>query len=348
MAALRAHLLGRRRHRARAPADARARRARWRTQRASSTRFAARARETIDVPVAGRTHGMFAEPTTFGVKFALLCLQAERDRVRLAARPRGDRGRQALRRRRHVLGDRPGGRGTRLRSARARPRCPRPRCSLATATPRCSTRARRPRRRPRPSAPRCACSRAATWARSPSRSPRARRARRRCRTSATRSSPSGCAGSRGWSAATSCRASRTSRSGTSATSRTARSSASCSPTRSSSPASCCASAAALADGPRHRRGARAGEPRGRLASGSSSPSRCCSRSSTTGSTRDDAYRIVQRAAAAAARDARGRSARCSTRTPTCRSTPRELDAAFDLDRVLRAPRRGSSTRSTAL
>jgi len=46
--------------------------------------FAARARATIDVPVAGRTHGMFAEPTTFGVKFALLCLQAERDRVRLA------------------------------------------------------------------------------------------------------------------------------------------------------------------------------------------------------------------------------------------------------------------------
>jgi adenylosuccinate lyase len=46
--------------------------------------LAARARETIDVPVAGRTHGMFAEPTTFGAKFALLCLQAERDRTRLA------------------------------------------------------------------------------------------------------------------------------------------------------------------------------------------------------------------------------------------------------------------------
>jgi adenylosuccinate lyase len=45
--------------------------------------LAARARATIDVPVAGRTHGMFAEPTTFGAKFALLSLQAERDRVRL-------------------------------------------------------------------------------------------------------------------------------------------------------------------------------------------------------------------------------------------------------------------------
>jgi adenylosuccinate lyase len=46
--------------------------------------LAVRSRETIDVAVAGRTHGMFAEPTTFGAKFALLCLQAERDRVRLA------------------------------------------------------------------------------------------------------------------------------------------------------------------------------------------------------------------------------------------------------------------------
>jgi adenylosuccinate lyase len=46
--------------------------------------LAARARATIDAPVAGRTHGMFAEPTTFGAKFALLCLQAERDRTRLA------------------------------------------------------------------------------------------------------------------------------------------------------------------------------------------------------------------------------------------------------------------------
>jgi len=51
--------------------------------RALVAAFAGRARETIDIPVAGRTHGMFAEPTTFGAKFALLCLQAERDRIRL-------------------------------------------------------------------------------------------------------------------------------------------------------------------------------------------------------------------------------------------------------------------------
>jgi adenylosuccinate lyase len=42
-----------------------------------------RALELMDVPVAGRTHGMHAEPTTFGAKFALWALQADRDRRRL-------------------------------------------------------------------------------------------------------------------------------------------------------------------------------------------------------------------------------------------------------------------------
>ena len=42
-----------------------------------------RARELADVPIVGRTHGMHAEPTTFGVKLALACLQADRDRDRL-------------------------------------------------------------------------------------------------------------------------------------------------------------------------------------------------------------------------------------------------------------------------
>ena len=45
----------------------------------------ARARETIDLPVTGRTHGMHAEPTTYGAKFALFALMAERDRVRAVA-----------------------------------------------------------------------------------------------------------------------------------------------------------------------------------------------------------------------------------------------------------------------
>ncbi|MHB8219829.1 MAG: adenylosuccinate lyase [Acidimicrobiales bacterium] len=43
----------------------------------------ARAHELIDVPVTGRTHGMHAEPTTFGAKLALWALQADRDRQRL-------------------------------------------------------------------------------------------------------------------------------------------------------------------------------------------------------------------------------------------------------------------------
>jgi adenylosuccinate lyase len=50
---------------------------------AFTSALADRARATIDLPVAGRTHGMYAEPTTFGAKFALFCLQADRDRTRL-------------------------------------------------------------------------------------------------------------------------------------------------------------------------------------------------------------------------------------------------------------------------
>src|SRR5438477_8568297 len=38
-----------------------------------------------DTPMVGRTHGMHAEPTTFGAKLALWCLQADRDRSRLRA-----------------------------------------------------------------------------------------------------------------------------------------------------------------------------------------------------------------------------------------------------------------------
>jgi adenylosuccinate lyase len=44
-----------------------------------------RALELMAVPVTGRTHGMHAEPTTFGAKFALWALQADRDRRRLRA-----------------------------------------------------------------------------------------------------------------------------------------------------------------------------------------------------------------------------------------------------------------------
>jgi len=44
----------------------------------------ARAREFRDTPMAGRTHGIHAEPTTFGVKLALWALQVRRDRERLS------------------------------------------------------------------------------------------------------------------------------------------------------------------------------------------------------------------------------------------------------------------------
>jgi adenylosuccinate lyase len=43
----------------------------------------ARAIEHRDTPMVGRTHGIHAEPTTFGAKLALWCLQADRDRERL-------------------------------------------------------------------------------------------------------------------------------------------------------------------------------------------------------------------------------------------------------------------------
>ena len=44
-----------------------------------------RALEFRDTPMVGRTHGVHAEPTTFGAKLALWCLHAERDRRRLIA-----------------------------------------------------------------------------------------------------------------------------------------------------------------------------------------------------------------------------------------------------------------------
>jgi len=50
-----------------------------------------RAFELAAVPTVGRTHGMHAEPTTFGTKLALACLQADRDRTRL------QRAREAVR-----------------------------------------------------------------------------------------------------------------------------------------------------------------------------------------------------------------------------------------------------------
>jgi adenylosuccinate lyase len=38
-----------------------------------------RGEESVDMPIVGRTHGMHAEPTTYGAKFSLLALQVQRD-----------------------------------------------------------------------------------------------------------------------------------------------------------------------------------------------------------------------------------------------------------------------------
>ncbi len=45
--------------------------------------LARRAREFADTPCMGRTHGIHAEPTTFGTKLALWAMQIDRDRTRL-------------------------------------------------------------------------------------------------------------------------------------------------------------------------------------------------------------------------------------------------------------------------
>ena len=52
---------------------------------ALETAVVARARELRDTPMVGRTHGIHAEPTTFGAKLALWALQLRRDRRRLGA-----------------------------------------------------------------------------------------------------------------------------------------------------------------------------------------------------------------------------------------------------------------------
>ena len=80
----------------------------------------ARAEEHRDTVTIGRTHGVHAEPTTFGLKLAGLGVPA-RARPR-PARPRArrDARREALGRGRHVCDDDARGRADRVRGARAR------------------------------------------------------------------------------------------------------------------------------------------------------------------------------------------------------------------------------------
>ena len=125
--------------------------------------IAARAREFRDTPMVGRTHGIHAEPTTFGMKLALWAMQVRRDRERLArARRRSPSASCRARSARSPTSTRRS--SATCASGSGSRRSPRRRCCRATATPRCSTRARRSgrassRSRSRSatcSAPRCA------------------------------------------------------------------------------------------------------------------------------------------------------------------------------------------------
>ena len=81
-------------------------------------RWSTLARAHRDTVMIGRTHGIHAEPTTFGAKVALWALQVDRDRERLRAAARRRCGVQAERRGRHVLEHRSGRRALRRRRAR--------------------------------------------------------------------------------------------------------------------------------------------------------------------------------------------------------------------------------------
>ena len=154
-----------------------------------------RAEEYRHTPMIGRTHGVHAEPTTFGLKLLGWVTELRRQRERLRAafdgvavgKLSGAVGAYANTDPRveeiALRGARPAPRGRRHPGDSARPprraalrRSPAPAPASSGTPSRCAT----------CSAPRCA--------RRASRSPRARRAPRRCPTSATRSCASGICG----------------------------------------------------------------------------------------------------------------------------------------------------------
>ncbi len=79
----------------------------------------ARAEEHRRTPMIGRTHGVHAEPITFGLKLLLWYDELRRDRRRRGAGARDDRRGQDLGRRRHLRPSRPRDRGERLRARSA-------------------------------------------------------------------------------------------------------------------------------------------------------------------------------------------------------------------------------------
>ena len=185
--ALRAHVERRRRHRAVGDAGAGRATSCIDAVAALEAAITAQAHEHRDTPMVGRTHGIHAEPTTFGAKLALWALQVRRDRERLARAREAHRGRQAVGRGRHLLQRRPRGRGVRVRALGLTPvpatqviaRDRHAELLYACASLGATDRVVR-HRDPSPPA-----HRGARGARSRS-APARRRARARCRTSATR------------------------------------------------------------------------------------------------------------------------------------------------------------------
>ena len=290
---LRPDLVGRPRHRALARVqDAGALLLEGSTER--SRAVVARAEEHRETLCMGRTHGVHAEPTTFGLKLAGWAFALDRDRVRLERALDGLRVGQAVGRRRAVRRDRPGGRADRLRAARAGAG------AELDADP-----AARPARR---AALRRSRSSASSLDRFATGDPASRAHRGARGRGAVRPRPEGLVGDAAQAepdrrradlrarsrrpCATRSSASRTSRSGTSATSRTRRPSGSSCPTRSSRSTTCSTgspgSSRASSCGPS------ACAPTSTRATGSSSASGCCSPSSRAGLARDEAYRLVQR------------------------------------------------------
>ena len=219
---LRPDLLRRARHRAGAAAPATPARSSSRAPGELVEVLVAQARAHVDTVCVGRTHGVHAEPTTFGIKLAGFAIEAHRN-------PSASRRRSPT----AAVGAISGAVGTYSatspefeakvleRAGSQAPSRSRPRSSRATATPRCSRRSRWPAPASNAWPPRSATCSARRCARPRSRfAPASRRARARCPTSATRSRPSGSPASRACCAATPRPAWRTSPCGTSATSRT--------------------------------------------------------------------------------------------------------------------------------
>ena len=81
-----------------------------------------RAREHVDTLCVGRTHGVHAEPTTFGVKLAGFAFEAAPQPAPARAGRRGGVGGRAVGRGRHLRRQRPRGRGGRAEAAGPRAR----------------------------------------------------------------------------------------------------------------------------------------------------------------------------------------------------------------------------------